>query len=112
MQITVSVSNPIEKKSTISSYTVYTIKGTDKTGSFEHEHRYSDFDHIRSALVHRWPGCFVPPLPPKKLVGNTESIFIEERCLGLDIFMKNVARLKHLWYSSEFQVLVRSNGDI
>lgn len=107
-----AVSDPVEKKSTISSFTVYSVKGTDKGGPFEHEKRYSDFDHIRNALVHRWPGCFVPPLPPKKIVGNTESIFIEERCLGLDVFMKNMARLKHLWYSKEFQLFIRGVGDL
>ena len=63
-------------------------------------------------MVSRWPGCFVPALPPKKLVGNTESIFIEERCVGLDRFMKNMARHKHLWYSQEFQTFLRGNGDI
>ncbi len=33
-QIVASVSNPVEKKSTISSFTVYTLKGQDKEGSF------------------------------------------------------------------------------
>jgi len=30
--------------------------------------RYSDFDRIRSLLVARWPGVYIPPLPPKKAV--------------------------------------------
>jgi hypothetical protein len=45
------------------------------------------------------------------MIGNTESIFIEERCLGLDVFIKELARLKHLWYSKEFQLFLRGNGD-
>ena len=32
--------------------------------------------------------------------------------MGLDRFMKNMSRHKHLWYSKEFQTFLRGNGDI
>jgi hypothetical protein len=53
------------------------VQGEDKEGTFEYEKRYSDFDHARSALVVRWPGCFIPPLPLKKVIGNSDVAFIE-----------------------------------
>jgi sorting nexin-1/2 len=63
-------------------------------------------------MVVRWPGCFVPPLPPKKVIGNTSNSFVEERCLGLNSFLKNLAQLKHLWYCNEFQTFLRGNGEM
>ena len=45
---------------------MYTIRGTDKDGSFEIYRRYSDFANLREVLLIRWPGCYIPPLPPKK----------------------------------------------
>jgi hypothetical protein len=112
MQITVSVSNPIEKKSALSSFTVYTVKGSDRDGEFEHEKRYSDFDHTRAVLAARWPGCFVPPLPKKKVIGNSDVSFVEERRRGLETFIAEIAKLKHLWYSKEFQTFLRTSGDV
>lgn len=106
------VSNPIEKKSGLSTYTVYSVRGTDKHGEFDHEKRYSDFDHVRSYLVARWPGCFVPPLPIKKMIGNSDVSFVEERRRGLASFAHELAKLKHLWYSKEFQTFLRSSGEI
>jgi hypothetical protein len=73
----VSVPSFSEKKSTLSSYTLYTIRGEDKQGTFEYDKRYSDFDHTRVLLLERWPGCFIPPLPRKKVIGNSDAIFIE-----------------------------------
>ena len=37
-------------------------------GDFETKRRYSDFDKVRALLVLKWPGCYIPPLPPKKTI--------------------------------------------
>lgn len=108
----VDVSNPIERKAALSTFTVYSVKGQDKHGEFDHEKRYSDFDHVRGYLVARWPGCFVPPLPIKKMIGNSDVSFVEERRRGLATFTHEMAKLKHLWYSKEFQTFLRSSGEI
>lgn len=50
-------------------------------------------------MLKRWPGCYIPPIPEKKVVGNSESNFVENRKNGLDIFVKEMATLAHLWYS-------------
>ena len=42
--------------------------------------RYKDFYALRSAFVSKWPGCYIPPLPPKKALGNMGKDFIDERC--------------------------------
>ena len=67
------------------------MKGSDKEGNFEAYRRYSDFFHLREALLHRWPGCYVAPLPPKKSVGNLEVKFIEDRRKYLEDFCLSIA---------------------
>jgi hypothetical protein len=32
---------------------------------------------MRGAIILRWPGCFVPPLPPKKILNKGEATFVE-----------------------------------
>lgn len=44
------------------------FKGSDNNGEFEVIRRYSDFTKLRTMLVQKWPGCYIPPLPPKALV--------------------------------------------
>lgn len=71
--IAVSVVDPIIKDQGVTKYILYTIKGEDKEGTFEIFRRYSDFDNLRHFLCQRWPGLFIPALPPKKATGNMES---------------------------------------
>lgn len=79
-------------------------------GKFEAIRRYSDFDTVRNSMVSRWPGCFVPPLPPKKILNKNEAAFVEERRRLLELFCIKLSHLKHLWYSEEFQIFLRSTN--
>lgn len=38
--------------------------------------------------------------------------FIDERKRYLDMFVKKLATLKHLWYSDEAELFKRTNGDV
>ena len=75
------------KKEGISKYIIYTVKGVDREGPFDVFRRYSEFVVLREVLVQRWPGCFIPPIPPKKKLGNFESKFIENRRRDLEEFV-------------------------
>ena len=46
------------------------------------------------------------------MIGNSDNVFIEVRRQGLEIFCQELAILKHLWYSNEFQTFLRKNGDV
>jgi len=46
--------------------------------------RYSDWDWLREILVARYHGVAVPLLPEKRVVGNQNKNFIEERMQGLE----------------------------
>jgi len=63
----------------MSKFTVYNIKGCDKTGDFDVFRRFSDFDILRDVMVGRWPGCFIPPIPAKKAIGNKDENVVEDR---------------------------------
>lgn len=38
--------------------------------------------------------------------------FIDERMHYLNLFMKKLSTIDHLWYSDESQLFLRGNGDI
>ena len=75
----------------------------------------------------RWPGCYVPPLPPKQAMvnqiiakkilvenkkqGNLDNEFIEERRKFLQNFCRKMTELPHLFYSEEFKLFLRSSTD-
>ena len=61
---TIAVLDPVIRDA-VKKYVAYAVKGVDSKGTFESERRYSDFEALRKALVQRWPGCFIPPIPPK-----------------------------------------------
>ena len=61
-------------------------------------------------MLVRWPGCYIPSLPSKKMMGNMDANFIDERRIGLEDFLKIISTIKHLWYCEEAQLLIRSQA--
>jgi hypothetical protein len=102
-----SVSNPVKQ-----GYVSYTVRGHDKEGVFEGSRRYKDFHHLRTYLVARWPGVYVPSIPPKQSVGNKKDKFVENRMYFLDRFLKKIGEIPHLINSKEFQIFARPSGEI
>lgn len=70
--------------------------------------RYSDFDILRAKLLERWPGLYIPNIPPKKMVGNLESSFIESRCLQLREFCSKICEMSYLFKSEEVRIFLLS----
>lgn len=70
----------------------YEVKGTDEDGPFEGRRRYNDFFHLRQVMLVRWPGVFIPPIPPKKNFGNKEDSFLSERMVFLERFLKKISQ--------------------
>jgi sorting nexin-1/2 len=63
-------------------------------------------------LLKKWPGCYIPAIPEKKVVGNSDTTFIENRRHGLESFCQEISYLPHLWYSDEFEIFLRKGGDV
>lgn len=90
----------------------YTVRGYDEDGPFEGQKRYNDFFHLRGAILTRWPGVYVPPIPPKKAIGNKEDKFLEERKHFLERFLLLISKDEALIKSDEFRLFSRPSGEI
>ncbi|CAD8077497.1 unnamed protein product [Paramecium sonneborni] len=110
-EISVEVSDP-KVQSGLNKYTTYSVRGMDKNGQFDVIRRFSDFRLIRQFLIIKWPGCYIPPLPPRKAIGNMDQKFIDDRMRSLQDWMRIMAQSKYFWYSEEFQLFIKTNGDI
>jgi len=108
-EITIEVCHPQIREDTFNKYVVYTVKGTDKNGPFEVIRRYSDFDRIRSLLLAKWPGCYIPPLPPKAL-NSLEAKVVRERKKYLNRFCQKIAELSYLHYWGGYQEFLRTKN--
>jgi PX domain len=97
----IEVLEPIVKSGAASKHHVYKVKGRDHLGEFEVMRRFREFDNLRRVFYSRFLGLYVPPIPEKKAMGNTEGLFIEERLYFLDRFMKEVCQLPYLYESEE-----------
>ncbi|EAS00357.2 PX-SNX8-Mvp1p-like protein (macronuclear) [Tetrahymena thermophila SB210] len=106
-EIQISVGEPVTKETTLSKHTVYNIKGTDKIGQFDVYRRFNEFYTLKEVLVARWPGCFIPSIPAKEINSTSQNV-VENRARFLNSFCNQMARLKHLFYSEEFQQFLRS----
>ena len=71
-------------------YITYEVIGYDMKGNFQVRKRYSDFFMLRDSLRERWPGYYIPAIPPKKAIGNLEVGFIRARLNHLDNFVKQL----------------------
>lgn len=68
------VKNPTLIKGAATKHHTYQIRGTDAQGPVEVVRRYKEFNHLREVLFSRFPGLYVPPMPPKqKIVRNRYS---------------------------------------
>jgi len=51
---------------------------------------------LYEALFKRYPGLYIPPLPPKQNTGTKKDQFIDERQYFLDQFLRKIAKLVFL----------------
>lgn len=87
---------------------VWARQGSDASGTFEALRQYHEFATARKALAALWPGVYVPPVPPKKLVvwttqGSAKVEMVEDRRLILEEFLKKTAENRVLLESQVFQ---------
>ena len=101
------VSDPILVEG-IKSYVQYKV-----TGELVKEpiyRRFSDFYSLREKLVERWPGIYIPNLPPKLTMGNLEKKVIEMRTRVINDFCHKISKFKFILDSDELQIfLIRCN---
>lgn len=92
----------------IKSYIVYHMKGYDSLGDIDIKRRYSEFEMLREALFKRYPGIFIPPIPPKQATGNKKELFVEERRYCLNRFIQKICKTSYLAKTPELQIFAPS----
>ena len=107
MQYPMFVSKPIINDG-IKKFVSYTLGGS-AIGQ-EVSRRFSDFYSLREKLIERWPGVYIPNVPPKKAVGNTDSKIIDKRIRLLNRFCYQLSTVNFLFESEEVK-LFQSNGN-
>ena len=100
------IDNPKKVEKTMGSFISYTMDGTDVTEQLTR--RYSDFFALYEKLLKRWPGIYVPRIPPKKMTGNTDPTVIKTRMRLLNRFCLNISNIEYLYKADETNVF-RSN---
>jgi len=103
-----NVINPVK----ISGHVKYTVNGVDDEGDFTEVRRFREFHALGQVLRTRWPGCYVPSIPEKKILQKNNEQFNEERRSLLERFMKEIAKYDYIVYSKEFKVFARGKGEI
>lgn len=103
----ICVTNPQFRDKAIGKYVIYTVKGTDSTGTFEAFRRYKDFEWLRKIIVAQWPGCYVPAIPGKQAIGNLNQTFIEMRRKLLEEFVVKCAGIEFIFNSDVFKTFIR-----
>ena len=93
--------NPVIKDS-MKKYVIYSLKGSAIKEDVIR--RYSDFFNLRKKLLERWPGVFIPAIPPKKAVGNLDEVTIETRMRLLNSFCYKLSKSSFLFESEEVKL--------
>lgn len=96
----------------VTGHVKYTVTGIDDEGEFKEQRRFREFHALSVVLRTRWPGCYVPAIPEKKMINNSDTQFIEDRRQLLERFVKEIAKFDYIVFSKEFKVFVRGTGEI
>jgi len=99
-----SVTNPVK----VGSVVKYTVTGQDAVdGRWEVQRRYNEFHILHVTLNERWPGCFIPCIPEKQILGDKEDGFIEERRSLLNRFIFECSKFEFIINSEEFKIFAK-----
>lgn len=91
---------------------MYTVTGIDDEGEFTDSRRFREFHALGQVLRTRWPGCYIPSIPEKKIMKkNNEDVVMERREL-LERFMKEISKYDYIVFSKEFKLFARGKGEI
>jgi len=106
---TILVDRTEERKTTLSKYLVYLVKCDPKPkGVVTVARRYSDFVWLRRVLTEEFPALWVPPLPPKKMMGRFDKDFVEGRRLDLQRFLDRIDAIDAFGDSEAFLAFLSS----
>ncbi len=104
------IENPQKVEKKVGTYIAYTLNGTDITEQMSR--RYSDFRALYEKLLVRWPGIYIPRIPPKKLTNNKSRKMIKNRMRLLNRFCLNLSNTDYLYSSDETSLFKGNTPDL
>ena len=104
------IDNPKKVEKTVGSYICYTMDGTDITEQLTR--RYSDFFSLYEKLLQRWPGVYIPSVPPKKITGNMDPAIIKTRMRLLNKFCLDISNIDYLYKAEETKIFRNNVPDV
>ena len=104
------IDNPKKIEKTMGAYVCYTMDGTDVTEQLTR--RYSDFFALYEKLLKRWPGIYIPKIPPKKITGSTDPSVIKTRMRLLNRFLLNLSNIEYLYKAEETNIFRNNVPDV
>ena len=104
------VSDPILNKDGVNQFTSYTLQGAKLPESLSR--RYRDFDALRKKFVERWPGVFIPNIPHKKMLFNTDKDIVGLRIEQINRFLKKLSRIDYLFNSDEMELFLHNSSNV
>ena len=94
----------------VRKFVEYSLMGTDIQETLKR--RYSDFFALHEKLLERWPGIYVPNIPPKVAIGNLDADIIAYRIRLLNRFCLELSNFKYLYESEECKLFQSNTPDI
>lgn len=64
-----TVQNPVK----IGGHVKYTVTGVDDEGEFTEVRRFREFHALGVVMRNRWPGCYIPQIPEKKIINKSNE---------------------------------------
>jgi hypothetical protein len=104
------VSDPILNKDGVNQFTSYTLQGAKLPESLSR--RYRDFNALRKKFVERWPGVFIPNIPHKKMLFNTDKDIVGLRIEQINRFLKKLSRIDYLFNSDEMELFLQNSSNV
>ena len=104
------IENPEKIEKNIGSFISYTLNGTDITEKMSR--RYSDFLALYEKLIQRWPGVYIPRIPPKMIGKNRSRKRIKRRMRLLNRFCLNLSNIDYLYACDETSIFRGNSQDI
>ena len=68
--------------------------------------KLSDFYSLRDKMIKRWPGIYIPSLPPRQTLGRKDKEMIEFQIKILNTFCEKVSRYDFLLNSDELKLFL------
>jgi sorting nexin-1/2 len=83
------------------------LEGLNDDGSkLQITRKYSDFYALREALVRRWPGLFLPPVPEISYIGVNEKQISKNKQFLVNKFLNKILEKEFLASGEELKIFL------